>query len=104
MGDVMTQRKVSGVYRRTAPWVKSTFMTNTSGHSVSGAGYGPSLLLRAYDALAEKIDRRFGWDRLPVPRGLAVLGGPGDKLRRKTLYDRIIFPTVTPPVPEGGGP
>jgi heme peroxidase len=100
----MTQQKLSGAQRGTAPWVKSTLMNSASGQSVAGSGYRPSLFVRAYDALAEKVDRRFGWDRLPVPLGLAVLGGLRNKLRRENLYDTSALPTVNPPVPEGGGP
>src|SRR5947209_10280305 len=92
-GEGMTQQKVSGAQRKTAPWVKSTLMKNPSGQSVAGAGYHPSMLVRAYDALAEKVDRRFGWDRLPVPLGLAVLGGLRNKLRRENLYDTSALPT-----------
>src|SRR5262249_27223781 len=88
----MTQQKVSGAQRATAPWVKSTLMKSTSGQSVAGAGYRPSLFVRAYDTLAEKVDRRFGWDRLPVPLGLAVLGGLRNKLRRENLYDTSALP------------
>jgi hypothetical protein len=100
----MAQQNLSRVQWRTAPWVKSTFIRSASDPSVAGAGYHPSLLRRAYDALAEKVDRRFGWDRLPVPLGLAVLGGLRDKLRRENLYDTSTLPTVNPAVPEGGGP
>jgi hypothetical protein len=32
----------------------------------AGAGYRPSFFWKMYDAVAEKIDRRVGWDRLPV--------------------------------------
>jgi heme peroxidase len=100
----MTQQKVSDAQRGTAPWVKSTLMNSASGQSVAGGGYRPSLFVRVYDALAEKVDHRFGWDRLPVPLGLAVLGGLRNKLRRENLYDTTALPTVNPPVPEGGGP
>ena len=36
---------------------------------------------------AEKIDRRFGWDKLPWPLGLVTLIGLRNRLRQENLYD-----------------
>jgi hypothetical protein len=49
-----------------------------------------------YDAGATWMDLRFGWDRLPVPLGLAVLVGLRDELRRHNLHDSNLFPSVDP--------
>jgi hypothetical protein len=61
------------------------------------------LLWRLYDAVAEQVDRRVGWDRLPLPLGLAVLVGIRNKLRRENLYDTGRVPAVDGPVPEPAG-
>lgn len=39
------------------------------------------------DDLAEAIDRRFNWSRLPLPAGLLTLIGLRDRLRERNLYD-----------------
>jgi hypothetical protein len=52
--------------------------------------------------LALKLDHRFGWDRLPVPLGLLVLGEMRNLLREKNLHD-----TGTPAglaIPQEGDP
>jgi Animal haem peroxidase len=38
-------------------------------------------------ALADRLDRRFGWDRLPRPVGLLTLIGVRNRLRQRNLYD-----------------
>ena len=40
-----------------------------------------------YDAFAEKLDRRYGWDKLPLPLAMPVLIGLRNILRAKNLYD-----------------
>ncbi len=61
--------------------------------------YHDTALWRALDALAETVDRRIGWDRLPRPLGLAVLAGVRDTLRRRNLHDtRTVAATNEPPV------
>ena len=40
-----------------------------------------------FDGLAEKVDRRIGWHRLPLPVGLLTLIGLRDRLREQNLYD-----------------
>src|SRR5215472_17642661 len=58
-----------------------------------------SALRTLYDKAAEFVDRKIGWHRLPVPLGLAVLGGLRDVLRVRNLYDTSTLPSVSlPPV------
>jgi hypothetical protein len=60
-------------------------------------GQRRSLFSRVYDGIAEAVDRRIGWDRLPVPLGLLTLVGIRDVLRRRNLYDTRGEPTTDPP-------
>ncbi len=53
---------------------------------------------RLYDAVAEKIDRRIGWDKLPLPLAMLVLIGLRNVLRRKNLYDTGRGPLDQPDV------
>jgi hypothetical protein len=39
------------------------------------------------DGVAEKVDRRIGWDKLPLPLAIPVLIGLRNRLRKKNLYD-----------------
>ncbi|MCG5212899.1 peroxidase family protein [Streptosporangium sp. KLBMP 9127] len=66
---------------------------------VAGAGYRQSWFWTVYDDLAAAIDRRFGWDRLPAPFGLAVLVGIRNRLRKRNLYDTGRLPAVDQPSP-----
>jgi Animal haem peroxidase len=68
---------------------------------VPGADYRRSLWWRLYDGAAQAIDRAVGWDRLPVPGGLAVLVGVRNILRQQNLHDpSTVVPIVDgPPVP-----
>jgi hypothetical protein len=59
-------------------------------------GHRRSLCSRAYDTIAEAVDRRIGWDRLPVPLGLLTLVGVRNVLRRRNLYDTRTEPTTEP--------
>ncbi|MDP8942530.1 MAG: heme peroxidase [Actinomycetota bacterium] len=53
-----------------------------------------------YDRLAHLADLRFGWHRLPLPLGAAVLVGVRNILRRENLYDTSAEPAIDmPPVP-----
>jgi hypothetical protein len=59
---------------------------------------------RAYDAVARWVDRRFGWDRLPLPLGLLTFIGLRSSLRRHNLYDTggepsTDLPAIEPPTP-----
>jgi len=53
---------------------------------------------RLYDATAEAIDRRIGWDKLPLPLAMLVLVGVRNVLRRKNLYDTGRGPLDKPDV------
>jgi hypothetical protein len=65
---------------------------------VPGADYRRSLFWRLYDTVAQAVDHKVGWDKLPLPGGLAVLIGVRNILRQKNLHDPS---TVVPVV---GGP
>jgi hypothetical protein len=55
-----------------------------------------------FDAATERLDRRFGWDGLPLPLALATIVGLRDKLRADNLYDTGPLPgepRPAPPVP-----
>ena len=65
-----------------------------------GAGYRSSLFWRIWDGASHYLDRKFGWDKLPRPVGLAILVGVRNVLRRENLYDTSLEPAVDmPPVP-----
>ena len=70
--------------------------------SVPGADYRRTPFWRIYDWVAQAIDHRRGWDRLPLPAGLAVLIGVRTILRQQNLRDpSTAVPIVNaPPVPE----
>jgi hypothetical protein len=68
-----------------------------AGPPVAGAGYRDGIGWRLYRSLAEAVDRRVHWDRLPLPLGLGVLLGVRDTLRRENLHDAGDVPTVDPP-------
>jgi len=53
---------------------------------------------RLYDATAEAIDRRIGWDKLPLPIAMLVLIGLRNVLRKKNLYDTGRGPLDKPDV------
>ncbi|MGK5169475.1 peroxidase family protein [Geodermatophilus sp. CPCC 205761] len=65
--------------------------------SASG-GYHASLPWTVIRAAATALDRRRGWDRLPLPLALAVLTGLRDALRRHNLIDTGVLPTADAPV------
>jgi hypothetical protein len=46
------------------------------------------------------LDRRFGWDRLPMPLGILTLVGVRDTLRRENLYDTGRGALDRPPISE----
>ena len=57
-----------------------------------------------FNKLAETIDHKIGWDKLPSLLGLAVLAGIRNRLRQKNLYDTSVSPPVIPtpdPVADG---
>jgi hypothetical protein len=47
----------------------------------------PRFLTSLLTDAAAKLDRRYGWDRLPWPVGLATLIGLRNRLRERNLYD-----------------
>src|SRR3954451_2396750 len=49
--------------------------------------------------LAEWLDRRFGWSRLPYLLGLATLVGLRARLRERNLYDTGVPPVAGAPAP-----
>ena len=51
-----------------------------------------------YNSTAEKLDRRFGWDKLPLPVAMLVLIGLRNILRAKNLYDTGRGPLDQPDV------
>jgi hypothetical protein len=69
---------------------------------VPGADYRRTPSWRVYDWVAQAIDHRLGWDKLPLVPGLAVLVGLRTILRQKNLQDpSTVVPIVNaPPVPE----
>jgi hypothetical protein len=40
-----------------------------------------------FNGLSERVDKRLGWHRLPMPVGLLTLIGLRDRLREQNLYD-----------------
>jgi len=54
--------------------------------------------LSLYNRAAESIDRRRGWDRLPLPIAMLVLIGLRNVLREKNLYDTGRGPLDRPDV------
>ena len=72
---------------------------------VPGADYRQTPFWRIYDWVAQAVDHRRGWDKLPLPAGLAVLIGVRTILRQNNLHDpSTVVPIVgAPPVPERTG-
>ena len=58
------------------------------------------MLAKALMPLAERLDRRFGWQRLPYYVGLATLIGLRERLRQHNLYSTGV-PGVDRPQPPG---
>ena len=58
------------------------------------------MLAKALMPLAEKLDRKFGWQRLPYSVGLATLIGLRERLRQNNLYSTGV-PAVERPQPPG---
>jgi len=54
--------------------------------------------MRALENLAAKLDRKYGWDKLPKPVGLLALIGLRQTLRRENLYDTGRGSLDVPPV------
>jgi Animal haem peroxidase len=55
-------------------------------------------LSRSLIALSSALDRKVGWDRLPLPLGLLTLEGIRTRLRKQNLYDTgLVKPSPPPP-------
>ncbi len=72
---------------------------------VPGANYRQSVFWRLYTAVAQAVDHKVGWDRLPLPAGLAVLIGVRTILRQHNLHDPSTVvprngPTAPPRTPD----
>src|SRR3954463_15346310 len=52
---------------------------------------------------ADSLDRRVGWDRLPLPAGLLPLVGLRDRLRKENLHDTGRGALDVPPVDDHDG-
>jgi hypothetical protein len=50
-------------------------------------------------SISSRLDRRFGWDRLPLPLGALTLIGVRQRLRRENLYDTGTGVPVQPAPP-----
>jgi hypothetical protein len=62
--------------------------------------YRSTAFWKIYDGIAQALDRRFGWHRLPTWLGLLVLIGVRTILRQRNLYDTDRLPsTGVAPVP-----
>ena len=57
------------------------------------------MLAKALMPIAERLQRRFGWQRLPYYVGLATLVGLRERLRERNLYDTGV-PGVDGPAPQ----
>src|SRR5829696_3764285 len=65
-----------------------------------GDGYRTTPLWRIFDRVAQVIDHRRGWHRLPKGPGLGVLVGVRNILRQRNLYDTRTAPAAgEAPVP-----
>jgi hypothetical protein len=60
-------------------------------------GYHLSPLWRLYDRVAQGLDHRVGWDRLPKPLGLLMLLGLRNILRQRNLNDTSHEPSIDLP-------
>ncbi len=65
-----------------------------------------SLWKRSYMSVTGRLDRRFGWSRLPKPIALLTLMGLRMRLRRSNLYDTsgVTLPWAPSPLPDGPRP
>ena len=65
-----------------------------------------SLSKRAFMNLSERIDRRYGWSRVPKPVALVTLLGLRMRLRRDNLFDAtgVTLPWAPSQLPDGRRP
>ena len=65
--------------------------------SAAPSSYRSSLPWRIFNGVSTALDRRVGWDRLPLPVSLPVLIGLRNELRRHNLHDTEGLPTRSAP-------
>src|SRR5205085_498146 len=72
---------------------------------VVGAGdfQHPDRSVPWWATLGSLIDRWIGWERLPLPLGLAVLYCVRTVMRAKNLYDTSVLLTIPQPEPQAEG-
>jgi hypothetical protein len=75
-----------------------------TGQQVQPAGGARGGLRELYAAIAEYVDRRIGWERLPTLLGLAELIGLRARLRADNLHDTSGLPAVDLPPIEPDAP
>ena len=65
-----------------------------------------SLWKRSYMSVTGRLDRRYGWSRLPKPIALLTLMGLRMRLRRENLFDTsgVTLPWAPSPLPDGPRP
>ena len=66
----------------------------TTPKSTADRPFRLNVLWRAYDAVAEQVDHKVGWDRLPKFLGLLNLVGIRNVLRQDNLHDTSRQPSV----------
>ena len=61
---------------------------------------------RSYMSVTGRLDRRYGWSRLPKPIALLTLMGLRMRLRRENLFDTsgVTLPWAPSPLPDGPRP
>jgi len=59
---------------------------------------GASLFSRVLSGIGNRLDRKYGWDKLPLPLGILTLAGVRETLRAQNLVDTST-PGVVPPAP-----
>ena len=57
------------------------------GQPAAGVAGAPPNYPRWFTAATEAVDRALGWDKLPLPLALTVLGGIRMRMRERNLYD-----------------
>src|SRR4029079_5414265 len=99
-GDAMTEtsRRTSAVpQQRTAGNGHPSPASVPSTPRIAGADYRSSWFWRVVDGLAQTVDHKVGWDKLPLPGGLLVLIGVRNILRQRNLFD----PSTVVPLENG---
>ncbi len=70
------------------------------GEPAGASSYRTTPFWRVYDWVAQMVDDRVGWDKLPTPAGLLVLVGVRNILRRENLHDTTSQPSSVPANPD----